>query len=353
MAIKDLTRDLTKRIASSHIKWSLIIFFVILLFNFIFTPNFFHIEIKNGRFYGSIIDVFNRAAPVMLAAIGMTLVIATGGIDISVGSVMAISGSIAAVLIAKMDVPFWMVLCLPLVFSALLGAWNGLLVSYIGIQPIIATLILLVAGRGIAQLVTDGQIIVFEHPPFEFIAGGSLFGLHFPIIISFGVFLIILFLFKFTALGLFVESVGGNSEASKYCGINAGRIKLVVYIVSALCAGIAGLIAASNIKAADPNTSGDGLELNAILAVVIGGTSLNGGKYFLVGSVIGALIMQSLTTTILTMGVPVQVTLVVNAIVVLVVCLIQSKNFRDILAGIFKLDFRGLLRRMPLKGGNK
>jgi galactofuranose transport system permease protein len=337
--------SLIKRMLLSNLKWPLLIFAIILLFNLFFTPNFFHVEVKNGRFFGSIIDVFNRAAPVMLCAIGMTLVIATKGIDISVGSVMAISGAIAAVMIRMGGMPLWMLIVVPLGICAVLGAWNGLLVAYVGIQPIISTLILLVAGRGIAQLITNGQILIFTDPPFEFLSGGSLFGLHFPIIISFAVFGLVLLASKRTALGLFVESVGGNAEASRYCGINSHRIKVVVYVFSAVCAAVAGLIAASNIKAADPNTSGDGIEMLAILAVVIGGTSLDGGKYSLFGTVIGALIMQCLTTTILTLGVPVQVTLILNAIVVVVVSLIQSENFRKMVTGVFQFDYRSLFAK--------
>lgn len=316
------TRDLT------NIVWPLLVLAIILLFNLFFTEHFFRIVVRDGHLFGSLIDILNRAAPVMLLAIGMTLVIATAGIDISVGSVMAISGAIAAVLIAKGNAPLFQVVGVPLLAVMILGAWNGLLVSYVGIQPIIATLILLVAGRGIAQLVTDGQIIVFENKPFEFIGNGFLFGLPFSITIVAVVLIITGTLTRKTALGLFIESVGGNPNASRYSGVNARGIKSLVYIFTAFCAGIAGLIAASNIKAADPNSSGLNIELDAILAVVIGGTSMNGGKFFLLGSIIGAIFIQTLTTTILTRGVPVQVTLVVKALVVFAVCLLQSEAFR-------------------------
>ena len=312
----------------TNIVWPLLVLAIILLFNLFFTEHFFRIVVRDDHLFGSLIDILNRAAPVMLLAIGMTLVIATAGIDISVGSVTAISGAIAAVLIAKGNAPLFQVIAVPLVVVMILGAWNGLLVSYVGIQPIIATLILLVAGRGIAQLITDGQIIVFENKPFEFIGNGFLFGLPFSITIVTVVLLITGTLARKTALGLFIESVGGNPNASRYSGVNARGIKSLVYIFTAFCAGIAGLIAASNIKAADPNSSGLNIELDAILAVVIGGTSMNGGKFSLLGSIIGAIFIQTLTTTILTRGVPVQVTLVVKALVVFAVCLLQSEAFR-------------------------
>ena len=317
-----------KNSSASHLIWPLLILATILLFNFLFTPNFFNLQIKDGHLFGSLIDILNRAAPVMLLAIGMTLVIATSGIDISVGSIMAISSSIVAVLIAKNNAPLAMAIIVPLIACLAIGSWNGMLISYLGIQPIIASLILLVAGRGIAQLITDGQIIPFQNQSFEFIGNGFLFGLPFPITIVLIVLLITQFLSRKTALGLFIESVGGNPTSSRFAGINANAIKLFVYSFSGFCAGLAGIIAASNIKAADPNNCGLNLEMDAVLAVVIGGTSLDGGKYSLVGSMIGALIMQTLKTTILTRGIPVQATLVVQAIVVVIVCLMQSESFR-------------------------
>ncbi len=319
----------------STLIWPLIGLATILLFNLFFTPHFFYIRMIEGHLYGSLIDIMNRAAPVMLLAIGMTLVIATAGVDISVGSVIAIAGAIAATLIDLKE-PMIIVVIGPLLVAILLGTWNGFLVSTIGIQPIVASLILMVAGRGIAQLITDGQILVFENKAFEFIGNGFLFKLPFTITIVVVVFAITQFLTRRTALGLFIESVGCNPGASRYAGISVRSIKQVVYIFSAFCAGIAGLICAANIKGADANNAGDGLELDAILAVVIGGTSMDGGKFSLTGSIIGALIMQTLTTTILTRGIPVEVTRVVKALVVVAVILLQSETFRNSL----KIKFR-------------
>ncbi len=316
--------------------WPLMGLAAILLFNLFFTPNFFHIEIKDSHLYGSLIDILNRAAPVILISIGMTLVIATAGIDISVGSVIAISGAIAASLIAKTGAPLLVVVTVPLLISMILGAWNGFLVSAIGVQPIIASLILMVAGRGIAQLITDGQIVTFENKAFEYIGNGFLFGIPFTITIIALVFGVTQTLTRKTALGLFIESVGCNPTASRFSGISVRSIKQVVYIFSGFCAGVAGLIAAANIKGADSNNAGDGLELDAILAVVIGGNSLDGGKFSLTGSLIGALIIQSLTTTILTRGVPVEVTRVVKALVVVAVFLAQSETFRNSIRAKFR-----------------
>jgi simple sugar transport system permease protein len=309
----------------------------ILLFNFFFTPGFFHIAIKDGHFFGSLVDIANRAAPVMLLAIGMTLVFATGGVDLSVGAVMAISGAVAATIIRPDYVKgileygemqsLFLVVCIPLLTALLAGLWNGLLVAYIGIQPIIATLILMVAGRGVAQLITQGQIVVFIHEPFQYIGSGFLFGLPFPIVLVLLTAAATYLLTRRTGLGIFIEAIGANSVASRFMGIRARQIKLAVYIFSGLCAGIAGLIVCADIKAADANNAGLFLELDAIAAVIIGGT-VWGGRFTLLGSIVGALIIQSLTTTILTRGIAPEVTLVFKAVVIIMVALIQSEKFR-------------------------
>ena len=323
------------RMRSSSLRWPLLVLAALLLFNLAFNPHFFQIEIKDGHLYGSLIDILNRAAPVLLMAMGMTLVIATGGIDISVGSVMAVAGSIAGVLLTQYQAPLPIVILVPLLAAGLLGAWNGFMVAVVGIQPIVVTLILFVAGRGIAELITDGQIVVFENKAFEYIGNGFLLGLPFTIAIVLAVFLALSWVTRGGALGMFIEAVGGNARSSYYAGIKAGAVKVFVYVCSAVCAGGAGLISAATIKAADPHSSGLGLELNAILSVVIGGTAMTGGKFSLAGTVIGALILQGLLTTILTRGVPVQANLVIEASVVLLVCLIQSDRFRQQLHNLF------------------
>jgi ribose/xylose/arabinose/galactoside ABC-type transport system permease subunit len=322
--------------------WPLMALLGILLFNLLFTPGFFHIEIKDGHFFGSLVDIANRAAPVMLLAIGMTLVFATGGVDLSVGAVMAISGAVAATVIRPDYVkgvleygevqPLVLVLGIPLLISLLAGLWNGMLVAFVGIQPIIATLILMVAGRGIGQLITQGQIVVFIHEPFQFIGSGFLFGLPFPIILVLLTFTATYLLTRKTGLGLFIEAIGANSVASRFMGIQERLITLSVYIFSGFCAGLAGLIVCADIKAADANNAGLFLELDAIAAVIIGGT-MWGGRFTLFGSIVGTLIIQSLTTTILTRGVAPEVTLVFKAVVIILVALVQSVKFRRLFSG--------------------
>jgi simple sugar transport system permease protein len=251
-----------------------------------------------------------------------------------VGAVVAISGALACLYISKESdqnslTGMLVAVALSLGLGLALGIWNGLLVARIGIQPIVATLILMVAGRGVAQLITSGQIITINSSPYGRIGGGYLLTLPFSILIVAAVVALLVTLTRRTALGLMVESVGGNAEASRLVGINARRIKVMVYMFCALCAAIAGLMISSNVSAADGNNAGLWIELDAILAVVIGGTSLTGGRFYIGGTVVGALIIQTLTTTIYTIGVPTQSTLVFKAVVVICVCLMQSPAFRQ------------------------
>ncbi|MBI2927063.1 MAG: ABC transporter permease [Verrucomicrobia bacterium] len=321
------------RLWHGSLLWPLIALAALLLFNLFLSPGFFHLEIKDGHLYGSLIDVLKQSSRVMLLSLGMTLVIATAGVDLSVGAVMAIAGSVAAKLLVEARLGLPATIVTTLAFCLALGAWNGALVARLGVQPIVATLILMVAGRGLAQLLTDGQIITVERPAFTFIAGGHFLGLPFPLTIVAVALLSTARLARGTAMGLFIEAVGNNETASRFAGVNVWAVKLFAYAFCGLCAGAAGLIEASQIKAADANNAGLYLELDAILAVVIGGTSLNGGRFNLLGSLVGALIIQTLTTTILTKGVPVEYTLVVKALVVLAVCLMQSEEFRRVVWG--------------------
>jgi ribose/xylose/arabinose/galactoside ABC-type transport system permease subunit len=309
--------------------WPIVALIAILLINRLISPGFFSVQIVGDRLYGSLIDIFNRGAPVMLLAIGMTLVIATKGIDLSVGAVIAICGAVAAVLIKNSELPAIVVILISIGAGVLCGLWNGILVAFLNIQPIVATLILMVAGRGVAQLITQGQIAIFNDASLAFVGTGLIFGLPFPIYLSFFVLIVITLFVRRTAVGLLIESVGANDRASYYAGINAPLIKLLVYVISGICAALAGLILTGDIKGADANNAGLWLELDAILAVVIGGTLLSGGRFYLGLSVIGVLIIQSLETGILLSGLPPTFNLVVKAVVILAVLLLQSDVFRQ------------------------
>ncbi|WP_329311280.1 ABC transporter permease [Streptomyces sp. NBC_01262] len=322
------------RKATAHqLFWPVAVLVALLLVNVPFTPGFFAIHLQDGHLYGSLVSIVLFGSPLILVALGMTLVIATGGIDLSVGAVVAISGALACLVVSKQADQgsvsgVLLGFALALAVSLVLGAWNGLLVARLGIQPIIATLILMVAGRGVAQLITDGQIITVNSSAYALIGGGYWLTLPFSIFVVTAVVALTMVLTRRTALGLLVEAVGGNAEASRLVGIRSRRIKIMVYMFCGLCAGIAGLMISSNVSAADGNNAGLWIELDAILAVVIGGTSLTGGRFHLGGTIIGALIIQTLTTTIYTIGVPTQTNLVFKAAVVIIVCLLQSPAFR-------------------------
>jgi simple sugar transport system permease protein len=327
--INNKERSIFQKIYSAKIFWPLTSLGALLLFNFIMTPGFLSITMRGGHLFGNTIDILNRASPLILISIGMTLVIATQGIDISVGSIIAISAALSAtVIVDGGSVPFAVII--GVISGLICGGWNGFLVSYIGVQPMVGTLILYIVGRGIAQLITGGQILTFTNKDFIFIGTGYIL---LPIAIYIAIIIAILmyFLIRKTALGLFIESIGVNSNSSRFAGIQSKRVVFSLYVLSGILAGIAGIILCSNIKSADANNVGLWLELDAILATVIGGTSMAGGRFYLAGTVVGALFIQTLTTTIYSLGVPPEITLVVKAIVVIVVCIIQSPKFRKML----------------------
>ena len=320
---------LTRR-SRNVVFWPLLALSLLLLFNLIFTGHFYELSITNGHLYGVPIDILNHSSKVAILALGMTLVIATGGVDLSVGAVMAISGAMSAYLSINAGQPAWICIAAALFVSVIAGMWNGLLVAGLGIQPIIATLILMVAGRGIAQLITDGVIIIFYDPVLAFIGNGYLW-IPFAFILMLCMLTVTYLFTRKTAVGLLIEAVGDNEMACRRTGINTRLIKFLVYTFSGFCAGVAGQVATSNIRSADANNIGLYLELDAIMAVVIGGTALTGGRFYLLSSVVGAILIQTLTTTMYAKDVPPAIAPVPKAIVILVVCLLQSERVKRFL----------------------
>jgi ribose/xylose/arabinose/galactoside ABC-type transport system permease subunit len=313
--------------------WPIAVLVVLLITNVIHTHTFFNIEVREGHLYGSLIDILRSSAPLALVALGMTLVIATGGIDLSVGAVVAIAGAIACLRISGLGdqgsvAGVLGAVGLAVVLALVLGAWNGFLVATIGIQPIIATLILMVAGRGLAQLITDGQIITVNSGPYKMIGAGYWLAVPLCVIIAAAIIALAIVVVRRSALGMLLEAVGGNAEASRLAGIKSRWLILGVYVFAAVCAAVAGLMISSNVSSADGNNAGLLIELDAILAVVLGGTSLSGGRFSIAGTVLGAVIIKTLDITIYTVGVPPEVTLLFKAIVVIILCLAQSAKFR-------------------------
>ena len=330
--------DITK----SKIFWAVIAEMLILLVCLIKRPDFFKISYQpaTGMLYGSLIDIINRSAEITIIALGMTLVIALGGTDISVGSLVAVSGAIALKLL-RWDVleyttpgdytvkPFWMVIVLPLVVCTLMGIFNGFLIGVMNIQPIIATLILMVCGRGIAQIITNGKQFTTLYTPFRQIGQGSLFALPMPIIITIVVFILMYIFVRKTAFGTFVESVGINRSASRLSGIDATKVIIIVYAITGLLSGISGLIYSSRIMSNDSNNAGLNYEMDAILAVVIGGTSMSGGKFSLAGTVIGSIIIRTIITFVYYFGIVSEATMVFKALIIAVVIVLQSEPVRN------------------------
>src|SRR5512146_142264 len=345
--------SLLKRIRESRLLWPLVAWVIILLFDAVVEPGFFKLGIivdpvYGKHLYGNIVDIFNNGAPLILVAIGMTLVIATGGVDLSVGAVIAISAAMGAVLINPAlgnklitndiltkdatNTPLWIIILADLAAGTLCGLWNGLLVSRAKIQPMVATLILMVAGRGIAQLITNGQIMTIYYTPYFWFGNGFILGLPVSIYIVAVVFLVAWVLVRKTSIGLFIESVGVNAKSTYYSGISEKNIKLFVYTFCGFCAAIAGLILSSYVHSADGNNNGLNYELDAILSVVIGGTLMSGGRFSLFASVIGALIIWTFTITMYTFGVPANALLAGRAVLVLLVILLYSDYTRRLMS---------------------
>jgi ribose/xylose/arabinose/galactoside ABC-type transport system permease subunit len=337
-----------RKVTESKLFFPFVALALILLFDLIFAPGFFNIQARGGNLYGNLIDILRNGSCVMLLAIGMTLVIATGGVDLSVGAVMAIAASVAAIMMNPVIVgmklppdlmkfindpnftyaPLWAVILVTLIVASICGLWNGILVAYGNIQPMVATLILMIAGRGIAQLITNGVRIQIFYEPYAYLGNGWLI-LPFSLYLVALVFAIAWLLTRKTAIGMFIESVGINSRSSFYSGIDDKRIKLMAYAFCGFCAGVAGIIASANIKTSDANNLGLNYELDAILAVVIGGTLLGaGGRFSLLASIVGALVIQATTISMYAINVPAMAVTAVKALVVIVVILLYSEQAR-------------------------
>jgi galactofuranose transport system permease protein len=335
------TRTLGVRVralARHRAVWPLLALAVILIVDGFIAPGFFTIRIVEGRLFGSVIDILYRAVPPALLALGMAVVIGTKGIDLSVGSVIAVVGATIAWRIHAGD-PHFAILLIALGVGLLCGVWNGFLVAVLDIQPIIATLILMVSGRGIGlmiNLIYGGTNPSFESPLLQGLSVGHIGLIPTRLIVGAGIFAALWLLIRRTALGLFLEAVGGNSAAANLAGINARLVKYSAYLISGLCAGCAGVILTADTHTSDPVSVALFSELDAILAVVIGGGSLAGGRIYLGMTLIGALIIQALTTSILMSGLPPEYNLLVKAVVVLFVLLLQSNNFRNAVFSLFR-----------------
>lgn len=296
---------------------------LLIVFNLAFTPNFVSWQTLNVN--------LTQVAGIVIVATGMTLVIATGGIDLSVGSLMAISGALAPLIFLGAIVPMpspmagvMLAFILPVLVAGLFGLFNGFLITRFGIQPIIATLVLFIAGRGIAQVVTNGNLQPFRNPEFQVIGLGRVFGVPVQVIIMLVIVVFAWWLIRRTLLGRQILAVGGNEKAARLAGIPVNRVKHFVYFFSGICAGIAGLVVIAINSASDANLVGLGMELDAIAAVAVGGTLFAGGRAYVAGTLIGALIIQLVRYTLLANGVPDAAALIVKAGLIILAVWLQG-----------------------------
>jgi len=321
--------EFIKKLSQYQLFLPLLCLALVLIVNLIQTPSFFAISMQNGVLYGFMVDIINRASGLIIMAVGMTLVVASsGGTDISVGAVSALAGAVCVAALGTGEtyqMPYIVSIILALLVGIACGAVNGFLVSYMKVQPMVATLILFTAGRGIAQLVTGSFILYVKPVQFEYL-GCFLPGIPVPTPCFVAVFVVLLtwLVLKKTAVGIYIQSVGINRKASRLIGLNSKLIMFLTYVFCGLCAAGAGLISVSRTASIDANNVGLNTELDAILAVAIGGNDLAGGKFTLAGSVIGAITIQALTTTLYAMQVSADQLPLYKAIVVVVIVAIQS-----------------------------
>lgn len=321
-----------KKVSGFHLTFPLLCLAIVLVMNLVKTSDFFKISINNGVLYGYIIDILNRSSELIILAVGMTLVVASsGGTDISVGAVSSVAGAvfifslIGGASSAVYRMPYLLAMVLAILAGMACGAFNGFLVAKLKIQPMVATLILFTAGRGIAQVLTQGFILYVNKEEFKYL-GNFLPNIPVPTPIMVAILMVAItsFLLKKTAIGLYVQTVGVNRKAARLVGLNSTFIIFLAYTFSGLCASISGLIITSRVHSIDANNAGLNLELDAILAVAIGGNKLSGGKFSLAGSVIGAITIQALTTSLYAMKVTADQLPVYKAIVVILIVSLQS-----------------------------
>lgn len=332
---------------------------LIALFNLIRNPAFFSVIITqnnmgNTVLAGNLISILNGASELAILAMGMTLVTAAcGGQDISVGAAAAIAGSVfVRVLRSGAITPGSIVLafltcCL---VAVLFGAFNGMLVAVFNIQPMIATLILYTAGRSIAYWINGGATPTVESPIINAV-GGFIPGVPIPTPIFIVILCGILFmlLFKFTNLGLYIQAVGINQKAARLNGINTTAVKLLTFIILGLCVAVAGCISVSRLGLINHETILIEIEMDAILAVAIGGNALGGGKFKMAGSVLGAYAIQALTTTLYAMKVPSTAIKAYKAVVIILIVVIGSPVVKSAASRLWHKLRSG--KPMAVKGG--
>jgi ribose/xylose/arabinose/galactoside ABC-type transport system permease subunit len=294
----------------------------LVVFNLIFTNHFISMQTLNVN--------LTQVATIVSVGVGMTRVIATGGIDLSVGSMMAISGAIApliflgtAVHISEIHIAVAVGMVVAVLAAGAFGWFNGWLITRFRIQPIIATLVLFIAGRGIAQVSTNGNLQPFKLGEFQWIGLGRWFGVPVQVVIMIVLVVAAAWVLRRSLFGRQILAIGGNERAARLAGVPVASVKRWVYCISGLCSGIAGLVVIAINSSSDANLVGLGMELDAIAAVAVGGTLLSGGRATVTGTLIGALIIQLVRYTLLANGVPDDVAKLVKAALIVLAVWLQ------------------------------
>ncbi len=293
---------------------------VLIIFNLVTTPRFLTLSGLTEAINVNLIQV----APIAIVAAGMTLVIATGGIDLSVGSVMAIAGAVAPLIFLSTIPPLnnpvigiTLGIIIPILIAGLCGLFNGFLITAFRIQPIIATLVLFIAGRGIAQVISNGNIQVFRGSNFVYLGSGRILNIPVQVILMLIVIAVVAWVVRTTTFGRYLLATGGNEAAARLSGVPTDRIKRGVYIISGMLAGLAGLVIVAINSSSDANNVGLNGELDAIAAVAVGGTPFTGGQASVWGTLLGALLIQLIRFTLVTKNIPLPVAQIINAAIIL------------------------------------
>jgi ribose transport system permease protein len=287
----------------------------LVLVNLVITPNF--MTLANLRTQAV------QVVPVLIVALGMALVIGTEGIDLSVGSVMAIS---AAILPLYLGYGPAVAVGLCLLAGVVAGLLNGSLVALVGVQPIVATLALLVGGRGLALVIAGGQLKDIRSTPLRELGSGDLMGVPHTVLIAVILVLLVGFLVARTTFGRHLVAIGGNRRAARFAALPVRRVLIGVYVLSGLLAATAGVLATARLTASDPSRLGELIELSAITAVVVGGTPLSGGRVRVLGTVAGAVLMQLITATLIKNDLPASVAQMAQAAIIVAAVLLQRER---------------------------
>lgn len=335
--VQSLREAIGEALRKQH-TWGILTILLLLSLNVSRDPGYLAISYsqQTGNLVGNLIDILRAVAPVLMVAMAMVFVVATAGIDLSVGSVMAVAGATALTFLKGRDdfsspATVAQAVLLAVVIGAALGLFSGTLVSVVGLQPFISTLVVMLAGRGLTKVITNGDNTHVGSSSYSWIANGTVLGFPVVFLIALAIVVVVALVARRTALGMMIESIGINPRASRMAGIRPRGIQLAVYTLSGILAAIAGIMATATVQTIDVSSTGSGIEMDAILAVVVGGTSLAGGKFSIGGAVVGAFLIATLDKTVVFLGIPASATPAFKAIVIIAICLLQSERVRSLL----------------------